>query len=126
MEERIYCHVCGKDITDDDNSWECDFCGNAICDDCESETRSDFDHVCKKCAKTCAACGKEYDEELETCAVCEIHICGHCACNPIWGLTLCEKCCDELQEMFSQYELEYMSANEVKEILRFAKWDYRP
>lgn len=126
MEERIYCHVCGKDITDDDNSWECDFCGNAICDDCESETRSDFDHVCKKCAKTCSACGKEYEEELETCAVCGIHICGHCACNPIWGLTLCEKCCDELQEMFPQCEIEDMSANEAKEILRFAKWGYRP
>ena len=126
MEEKIYCHVCGKDITDDDNSWECDFCGNAICDDGESETRSDFDHVCKKCAKTCAACGKEYEEELETCAVCGAHICGHCACNPIWGLTLCEKCCDELQEMISQDELEYMSANEAIEILRFAKWSYRP
>ena len=126
MEERIYCHVCGKDITDDDNSWECDFCGNAICDDCESEVRSDFDNVCKKCAKTCSTCGKEYEEELETCAVCGIHICGHCACNPIWGLTLCEKCCDELQEMFSQCEIEDMSANEAKEILRFAKWSYRP
>lgn len=126
MEERIYCHVCGKDITDDDNSWECDFCGNAICDDCESEVRSDFDHVCKKCAKTCSTCGKEYEEELETCAVCGIHICGHCACNPIWGLTLCEKCCDELQEMFPPCEIEDMSANEAKEILRFAKWGYRP
>lgn len=49
------CEVCGRDITDEMDAWECERCGKICCDDC-----IDKEGYCDECAEEREAMWQKY------------------------------------------------------------------